>query len=107
MKTQLHTLPPEQAALLIRKKRFWKRTMWNSLGITVLILILGQVGTVLSMIRAFSTLQKQGAADPAALAKDISVSLYASLISLPFAALGLLIFLTAIIRCLSLPKLPK
>jgi MotA/TolQ/ExbB proton channel family len=107
MPSHLDTLPPEQAALLIKKKRFWKKTMWISLGFVFLVFMLGGSATFIGMIRAFRTLEQSGSADPAVLAGDISNTLIAGMIMLPFIALALLTFLVSLIRCLSLPKIPK
>ena len=104
--TQLDLLPQEQAALLLRKKRFWKKTMWISLAATLLLVVVGFSGTIIGMVRAFATLEKSGAADPAVLAQDISRTLIVSMVAVPLIALAALLFLVSLIRCLSLPKLP-
>ncbi|QTN34205.1 MotA/TolQ/ExbB proton channel family protein [Akkermansiaceae bacterium] len=107
MHSQLETLPPEHAAILIRKKRFWKKTMWISLGVGVMLAMIAVSGTVIKMTAAFSSLQANGSADPSVLAGDISEAMLISLWSLPPALLAFLIFLVSLIRCLSLPKLPE
>ncbi len=105
--SQLETLPPEQAALLIRKKRFWKTTMrisfWLSIGLT----LAAFSGVVIKLIGAFSSLKAAGAADPSVLAGDISIAILTGLWSLPPALLAFLVFIVSLIRSLSLPKLPK
>ena len=104
---QLNLLPPEQAALLIRKKRFWKAMMWLSLGAAIVFVLVGFSGTLVGMIRSFANLEESGSADPSALAEEISRSLLIGMITLPLIALSALTFLVSLIRCLSLPKIPK
>jgi biopolymer transport protein ExbB/TolQ len=103
---QLNLLPPETIAILIRKKRFWKRTMILSFTIASVAVVIYLGGTVLNMMRAFSTLEASGGADPAKLAGDISGAILTTLYSLPIAGLGFLIAIIALIRFLSLPKIP-
>lgn len=104
---QLDLLPPDQAAELLRKRSFWKRTLSISLTIGVILALFAVSGTVISMIRAFSTLEKAGAADPSALAGDISMAMLIGMYSALPACLALLISMVSFIRLLSLPKLPK
>ena len=105
--TQLDLLPPDQAAALLRKRRFWKRTLSISLTIGVILALFAVSGTVISLIRAFLTLGKAGTADPAALAGDISMAMLIGMYSALPACLALLISMVSFIRLLSLPKPPK
>lgn len=105
--SQLDLLPADQAAVMLRKRRFWKRTMSISLTIGVILALLAVSGTVLNMIRAFATLGKTGAADPSKLAGDISSALLITFYSLPPACLAFLIAMVSFIRLLSLPREPK
>ncbi len=105
--SQLNLLPPEQAAELLRKRSFWKRTLSISLPIGVILALFAVSGTVISMIRAFSTLEKDGAADPSALAGDISMAILTGMYSALPACLVLLLAMVSFIRLLSLPKTPK
>jgi hypothetical protein len=103
MKTHLDILPPEQAALLIKKKRFWKKTMWNSVGFAFVVLILGVTGTFVAIFRLVPTV-----AEGASYSIDSKSAVMQILaISFLLISLSILVFLTALIRCLSLPKLPK
>ncbi len=102
--SQLDLLPADQAAALLRKRRFWKRTLAISLPIGVILALYAVSGTVISMIRAFSTLEKDGAADPAALAGDISMAMLTGMYSALPACLALLISMVSFIRLLSLPR---
>jgi hypothetical protein len=105
--SQLDLLPPDQAAILLRKRRFWKRTLSISLPIGVILSLFAVSGTVISMIRAFSTLEKDGVADPSALAGEISMAMLIGMYSALPACLALLIAMVSFIRLLSLPRIPK
>jgi hypothetical protein len=102
--SQLDLLPPDQAAELLRKRGFWKRTMSISLTIGVILTLLAISGTVINMIRAFSTLERAGGADPSILARDISAALLVMMWSLPPACLALMLAMVSFIRLLSLPR---
>ena len=102
--SQLDLLPPDQAAELLRKRSFWKRTLSISLTLGVIFALLAASGTVINMIRAFSTLEKSGSADPAALAGDISTALLIGMWMIPPACLGFLLSMVSFIRLLSLPR---
>jgi biopolymer transport protein ExbB len=54
--------------------------------------LIGLVGTVMGMVGAFGELRKTGAADPSALAGDISVALLTTLWGLVFSVLALIPF---------------
>ena len=103
----LNTFPPEQADLLIRKKRFWKRTMWISLGFSVFAPIAGYTFYKFGTNRIFGSLRTGDIDITQAAIELINMQYSIFYITLPLTALGLLIFLTSIIRCLSLPKLSE
>ena len=105
--SQLELLPPDQASELLRKRSFWKRTLSISLTIGVILALMAVSGTVINMIRAFATLEKNGSADPSKLAGDISEALLITMWSLPPACVAFLITMVSFIRLLSLPKTPK
>jgi hypothetical protein len=102
--SQLDLLPSSHAAALLRKRRFWKRTMWVSLVPGVILALAAVSGTVISMTGAFSELEKTGAADPAALARDISAAMLITVWTLPPACLAFVFTLVSFIRLLSLPR---
>lgn len=105
--SQLDLLPVGHSAEQLRKRFFWKRMMWISLIIGVILMLAAVGGYVKSMIHTFSTLQQSGAADPSELANDISSVLLILLWSLPPACLAFLVSMVSFIRLLSLPRLPK
>lgn len=102
--SQLDLLPGEHVAAMLRKRRFWKRTMSISLTMGVILALLAVSGTVLNIIRAFSTLEKAGGADPSVLARDISEALLITMWTLPPACVGFLLAMVSFIRLLSLPR---
>ena len=102
--SQLDLLPVAQAAALLRKRGFWKRTMSISLTSGVIFTLLAMSGTVIKMVRAFSTLEKAGGADPSILARDISAALLITMWTLPPACLAFLLAMVSFIRLLSLPR---
>jgi len=102
--SQLDLLPPDQAANLIRKKRFWKKTMWISLAAAVITGIGGLVYYETSMNRIWIPNENDDIASHIIAA--INVLAIVTYIFMPLTALCFLIFLVAIIRVLSLPKIP-
>ena len=102
--SQLDLLPVAQAAALLRKRGFWKRTMSISLTSGVIFTLLAMSGTVINMVRAFSTLEKAGGADPSILARDVSAALLITMWTLPPACLAFLLAMVSFIRLLSLPR---
>lgn len=105
------TLPHDSSAELveedlIRKRRaFWLRTIWFSLAGVLLPPLVGLAGTVAHMYNAFGQLSKTGTADPAALANNISLSLLGAAAGVIIALISLVIFLVALVRYFSIPKL--
>lgn len=102
--SQLEILPPDQAKALLSKRRFWKKTMMISALICVIVALAAVSGPAIGMIRVFSGLKETGAADPSALAGEISTQLLIALWSLPPACLAFLLTLVSGIRLLCLPK---
>ncbi len=72
--------------------------IWISAISLALSILVGLAAPVIGMVKAFGTLQVAGAADPAALAGDISLALIGSLVVLPFAFASLALFIVAIVR---------
>ena len=80
------------------KRRFWKKMIWVSVIGMILPPLVGIVGTVIGMIRAFNQLSEQGSADPEALAGSISMSLLSTLYGLLFWIPGLIVLILSILR---------
>ena len=72
--------------------------IWISAISLVVSICAGIAAYFIGMINAFSTLKTAGAADPSALAGDISTVLIGPLISVPIAMASLVLFITAIVR---------
>lgn len=67
--------------------------------------LLGLVGTVVGMVRAFGHLSETGQADPAELAGDISIALLTTAWGLVIAVPAFVFLLIAVVRYSSLPML--
>lgn len=104
---KLDILSADHAAELLRKRGFWRRTMSMSLRVGIILALLSISGTVIGMIRAFSTLKQTGSADPSKLAGDISQSMLITMWTAPLISLAFLLAMVSYIRLLSLPKPPK
>lgn len=92
---------------LTRRRKFWLRTIWISLAAVIIPPIFGFAGTVIGMLGAFGELSKTGAADPEAMAENISVSLLTTAGGLVISFLALIILIGALIRFFTLPKLTR
>lgn len=70
-----------------------------ALGIVLLVggPLLGLLGTVLGMMRAFNDLAQQGPASPESLAGQLQVALLAAVAGLPVAAVGLVLIIVALV----------
>jgi hypothetical protein len=108
--SQLDLLPPDQAAILIRKKRFWKRTMWISLVITPIFMATTAICHSMAMERIFQTiaeLDSGSAGGNEYSVSEIRTIVLITRIAFAISSGGILLFLVSLIRCLSLPKIPK
>lgn len=81
-----------------QKRKFWGKMIWISAGSLVLSICLGIGNYIHSMISAYQNLKVSGAADPNALADDISSALIGTLLAIAFAFAALFIFIIAIVR---------
>jgi uncharacterized membrane protein YhaH (DUF805 family) len=101
-RSQLDLLPPDQAAILIRKKRFWKRAIWISLAAAVL----SAIGGYLNYDIGMSGISKSTGGTKSIVCGSKITDIYIYFFR-PLTALCFLIFLVSIIRFLSLPKTAK
>jgi ABC-type Fe3+ transport system permease subunit len=93
-------------ATVRQRRKFWFRAIWISLAVVVIPPVLGLAGTVIGMIRAFSTLAEYGEGDPEALAGDIATAMLSTAWALLISALGLLALIAVLVRFFTLPKPP-
>lgn len=83
---------------LAKARRFWAGAIWISAGAVVVPPLLGLVGGAIGMARAFTLLGTTGAADPVALASDLSGALWAASLGILFSLLALGVLIVAIVR---------
>jgi len=81
-----------------QKRKFWGKMILVSAIALVVAICAGVAAPLIGMINAFSTLKTAGAADPSALAGDISTALIGTLVCVPFAFASLVLFIVAIVR---------
>ncbi len=81
-----------------RKRKFWGNMIWISAIVLVISICGGVAAVLIGMSGAFEKLQTAGSADPSSLAGNISNVLMASLISVPFAMVSLILFIIAIVK---------
>lgn len=60
--------------------------------------MIGLIGTVIGMSRAFDELKSTGGADPSALTGDISIALLTTLYGSVFSIIGIICLIVSIIR---------
>lgn len=101
---QLDLLPHEVVANLLRKRKFWKSAMIISFIIGCALAMFTLRELALYLVRAFSDVEPNGAADPAELANEISTTLVVAIYSLPVAGLAWLISIVSLIRFFSVKK---
>ncbi|MEM8955995.1 MAG: MotA/TolQ/ExbB proton channel family protein [Verrucomicrobiota bacterium] len=87
-----------------RQRKFWLRMIWISIACVIIPPFLGLLGTVKGMVGAFGELSQKGAADPEAVAGDISVSLLATAGGLAVSLLAFFVLIGVLIRFFTLPK---
>ncbi len=63
--------------------------------------LIGMIGTIVGMLRAFSTLKTAGTPDPTVLAGDISIALLTTLYGLIYGLVGVLLVSLALYRNLN------
>jgi hypothetical protein len=100
---------PTQPALQLaeQKRRFWGNMIRISAISLVVSVCAGVAAPLVGMLNAFNKLKTAGAADPSALAADISIALLGSLVAIPFALTSLVLFIIAIAATGNFPIQPK
>lgn len=91
--TEIGSLP--SPAELERKKIFWKRAVWVSLALSAIPPLLGVIGTIYGMRKAFAALGEQGVGN---LAAAIGEVLVATAVGLLFALPGFVLLIISITR---------
>jgi biopolymer transport protein ExbB/TolQ len=81
---------------MLRRVRFWRRTLQISAAGVLIPPILGLAGFLIGVQQAFATLSATGQADPAALANDISTSLLSAMWAVLFSLLALAVLIPAL-----------
>ena len=94
--TEIGSLP--SPAELERKKIFWNRAAWVSFALFVVPPLLGVIGTVNGMRKAFAALGAQGVGDPKILSAAIGEILIATAAGLLFALPAFVFLIISIIR---------
>ena len=87
-----------------RQRRFWGRMIWVSVAGIIISPIVGLLGTVVGMTRAFGELSNTGVADPSKLAADISLTMFSTVAGIIIAVASLVFLIVSIIRYRRLPK---
>lgn len=82
------------------------RTMWFSIAGIIVPPVIGMVGTVLGMQKAFGELGSSGIGDPAALSGHIGDVLVYTASGLIISVVAFIVFVVALIRFFTLPKVP-
>lgn len=91
---------------VIRKRKFWRRAIWISIGGVIIPPLFGLVGTVIGMVGAFNQLAETGEAEPEELAGNVSVALLTTMWGLVFSTIAFCVLIGALIRFFTLPRLP-
>ena len=83
---------------LRRRRRFWKRAIWISLGGVILSPVLGLVGTVLAM-----TANRSEGDETIGIAEAVDASVHFTMIGLAVSLLSILALLMILIRYFTIP----
>jgi biopolymer transport protein ExbB/TolQ len=87
-----------------RKRRFWLRMMLVNTAILILSPLVGLVGTVAGMKRAFGALSDTGVADPQQLSSAIGSTLVSTVCGLVIMAIAFGLLVLSVVRYFLLPK---
>jgi hypothetical protein len=99
----------ETADPLRRRRSFWFRAIWVSVIGVLAPPMIGLVGTVFGMTKAFGDLSASGGgiADPAALSDHISTVLVSTAAGLVVSVIAFIVLVGVLIRFFTLPKVPS
>lgn len=99
----------EVADPLRRRRSFWFRAIWVSVIGVIAPPMIGLVGTVFGMTKAFGDLSASGGgiADPAALSDHISTVLVSTAAGLVVSVIAFIVLVGVLIRFFTLPKVPS
>jgi hypothetical protein len=98
----------EAADPIRRRRSFWFRAIWVSVIGVVVPPMIGLVGTVFGMMRAFGDLSasESGISDPEALSGHISTALVSTAAGLVVSVIAFIVLVGVLIRFFTLPKVP-
>jgi len=98
----------ETANPLRRRRSFWFRAIWISVIGVIVPPMIGLVGTVIGMTKAFGDLSasENGISNPKALSDNISTVLVSTAAGLIFSVIALIVLIGVLIRFFTLPKVP-
>ena len=83
---------------LERKKTFWKQAGWVSLSLLVIPPLVGIIGSIIAMTKAFAGMADHGIGDPEKLAAAIGEALIATAAGVFFALPAFVFLIISIIR---------
>jgi biopolymer transport protein ExbB/TolQ len=83
------------------KMKFWSRAIWASVVMIIAPPMLGLIGTVIGMQKAFASMGNSGIGDPQALSGHISMVLLSTVWGLVFSVIGLVLLSISVIRFFS------
>ena len=91
-----------------RRRSLWFRAIWVSVIGVIAPPMIGLVGTVIGMTKAFGTLSasESGISNPKALSDHISTVLVSTAAGLIISAIALIVLIGVLIRFFTLPKAP-
>lgn len=88
---------------LKRRRRFWKRAIWISLGGVLIPPVLGLAGTVAAMISQ-SSRTSGGDAEPVDISTAVAASVHFTMIGLLISFLSIVALIGVLIRYFTIPK---
>jgi hypothetical protein len=99
----------EAADPLRRRRSFWFRAIWVSIAGVIVPPMIGLVGTVIGMTKAFGDLSasESGVSDPKALSGHISTVLVSTAAGLVVSVIAFIVLVGVLIRFFTLPKVPS
>jgi biopolymer transport protein ExbB len=85
-------------------RRLWWRMIWLSVAGIIISPIVGLLGTVVGMTRAFGELRNASVADPSKLSNAISLTMFSTVVGIIIGVVFLVFLIVSIIRYRRLPK---